>query len=273
MEDSITIGEIIKHFDDWNEAIADNEHLPLKQADLLLKKFLPYFPHIEFSKMDYPITIYRARVISNDSKEDIADPRTFSYPPISKSTTYQRASVPGFPVFYGTMDAKTAIEELRTNSVEPIKKGDQFYLSEWRVKSGVLCTFNCLTFATIVGEDYLISSLTKRINFALKTILKDTSAQFQEAQTFLYNQISQLFLTGKYLQSGTIAYHILYDNSNSGDKSPDGILYPSCSNNFNSINCAFIPRFVDQNMQMEVVRIRRICWSIGTFSVLSFRRY
>jgi hypothetical protein len=37
-------------------------------------------------------------------------------------------------------------------------------------------------------------------------------------------------------------------------KARDGILYPSCSNNFNSINYAFLSYFVDQKITMEVVR-------------------
>jgi hypothetical protein len=254
MEESAAIAQIKKDFQDWNAAVVGKKDIPLGQAYLLLKQFLPYFPHVLFSDAPYPMTIYRARIIAKDSTEDIADPRTFSYPPTDKCTTYQRASVPGFPVFYGAMDVKTAIEELRTNSSEPIKKGDQFYLSEWKINKDVLCTFNCLTFSNLIGEQYLISDLTERVNMALDFILANTTAEFNEAQIFLYNQISQLFLTGSYLQSGPIAYNILYGNTATKEKGADGLLYPSCSNAFNSINCALSPDFVEQHMQMEVVR-------------------
>lgn len=201
----------------WDTALKNIDYLPLEDAYLLMKKALAYFPNIVFTQTVYPMT-YRARIISNDSHEDISNPRTFSYPPKERAKSYQRASVPGFPVFYGAMDAKTAIEELMTNSIEPIKKGDQFYLSEWKVKKEELLTFNCLTFSEIIGDQHLISRLTEQVSFALKTILAKSTPRFQQAQTFLYNRLSQLFLTGKYLQSSTIAYKILYDNT--GDKGP-----------------------------------------------------
>jgi len=236
----------------WDNALKDVNDLPLEEAYLLMKKSLEYFPNMIFEQPEYPMTIYRARVISNDSREDISNPKTFSYPPKECSNNYQRASVPGFPVFYGAMDAKTAMEELRTNSFAPIKRGDQFYLSEWKIKTGQSLTFNCLTFAEIVGEQYLIGGMTEQVNFAMKTIMAETSPQFREVQTFMYNQLSQLFLTGKYLQSGPIAYKMLYDCA--PNERPDAILYPSCSNNYQSINCAFHPDFVDRNMAMEVVR-------------------
>jgi hypothetical protein len=253
VEDSITIRKIKQDLQQWSDKLINIDFLPLEDAFLLLKQSLPYFPNIQFSYTSYPMTIYRARVISKDSQEDITNPKTFSYPPKEKAATYQRASVPGFPVFYGTMDAKTAMEELWANSVEPIKKGDQFYLSEWKIKQDVLCTFNCLTFSEITGEKHLIGEMTERVSYSLKAILANTPPKFREAQIYLYNKISQLFLTGKYLQSGPIAYKILFD-SNPTDKAPDGILYPSCSNHYESINCAFHPDFVDQNMTMEIVR-------------------
>jgi len=253
MEDFISIAQIKNNLLEWNESLSNINDMPLEQAYLLMKRYLPYFHHIQFSDTLYPMTIYRARIIDRDSTEDISNPRTFSFPPKEKCKTYQRASVPGFPVFYGAMDAKTAIEELRTNSVQPIKKGDQFYLSEWKINKNVLCTFNCLTFSDIIGDQYLISGITERVNQALNILLSSTPAAFKEAQIYLYNQISQLFLIGKYLQSGPIAYQILYGEDNSTDKKSDGILYPSCSNQFNSINCALLPDFVRKHMHMEVV--------------------
>ncbi|MEO6520042.1 MAG: hypothetical protein ABIN91_00060 [Mucilaginibacter sp.] len=252
MDAAAEIDKIKSDFLAWDHALNGVSNLPLEEAYLLMKKSLKYFPNMIFEQPEYPMTIYRARIISKDSQEDISNPKTFSYPPKEFVKSYQRASVPGFPVFYGAMDAKTAMEELKTNSLAPIKKGDQFYLSEWRVKNGGPLIYNCLTFSEIVGDQYLIGQMTERVNFAIKTILAKAGPEFQEVQTFVYNQLSQLFLTGNYLQSGPIAYKILYDCQ--PEERPNAILYPSCSNNYESINCAFHPDFVDQNMTMEIVR-------------------
>ena len=242
-------------FTTWAQHLQDIEMLGLDESLKLYKQCRIEFPRLISAFMTHRLTLYRARIISKDSKANISNPKTFSYPPPEKCTTYQRASVPGFPVFYAAMDGKTALEELRNFANEPIKKGDQIYLSEWRTKEHAMYSLNYLTLTNIIGDEYLYSDITQNINKEFKRIFKGQTRAFRNKQRHLFDKVSNIFLNGKnYLQSGIIAYEIMYATPNIQGIKIDGIMYPSCSNNFRSVNCALLPEFVDKALELKSVR-------------------
>ena len=243
-----------RSFQQWAEALNNVDNPSLEESLLIYKTHSIEFPRLVSPCHDYPLKIFRARIISDESEDDISNPRTFSYPPKAKATCYQRANVPGFPVFYGAMDGKTALEELRNYSNMPIQKGDKVYLSEWKLKPGSSYTLNYLTLSNIIGEQHLFSDITKKIDAEFERIFYNEPEALKQKQKFLFEQVSELFLTGNYFQSGLIAYQILYNSPVIKDIKIDGIFYPSCSNNYRSVNCAFLPEFVDQNLELEIVR-------------------
>lgn len=251
--DNRELVSIKRYFEKWNKFHQGKRFLPVEEALDAYKKFQIEFPRIISVEHDYPLKVYRARIISNKSSENLSNPKTFSYPPVDKSMHYQRASIPGFPVFYGAMDGKTALEELRTNLNQPLQQGDELYLSEWTVKPGELYSLNYLTLSSIVGDEFLYSDITKNVIREIDRIFQTESPEFKRKQVFLFNEVSKIFLTGNYLQSGIIAHQILYQTKMER-LNIDGILYPSCSNDFRSVNIALTPDFADRALELQIVR-------------------
>lgn len=239
------------NFERWRKHLDLNPNLNLKEALQSMEDFDIRIPRMVRPCIDIPMTLYRTRVISENSGEDICNIKTFSYPP--SAGTFQRASGPGYPVFYGAMDQKTAMEELRING-QQIKKGDVIFLSEWKVREGVKYSLANFTLPEITGEHQLSSDLNKQLNSEMHRIFQHEDECFKKAQLYLFWESCKLFLGGSYLQSGTIAHDALFKTTAVGDISIAGILYPSCCNQYRSINVAFKPDFVDAYMELVAVK-------------------
>jgi hypothetical protein len=230
--------------------------IPLYEALLLFKKHFEYFPSVTIPDATQGMSVFRTRVIAKDSTEDITDPKTFSYAPVARTLCYQRANTPGHPVFYAAIDGKTALKELRINGNEPVKRGDQIYLSEWRAKQGEKFELNCLTIPDLIGEEYFVGPIAQQLNFAIPIILSKLPPQLKEVQIYLMAELASIFLKGSYFQSGVIAHHLIYELCENRADYAEGIVYPSCANNFESLNFALHPTFVDKSM--ELINVRKI---------------
>jgi hypothetical protein len=200
----------------WKLALDKENHLSLKDSLKLLKEFNITIPRILIPNFSHPLKLYRVRVISSGSDEDLTKKSTFSYPPAEFVKDYQRANAPGYPVFYGAFDAKTAFEEIRCNGNEKIKKGDKVFFSEWRVKENSKYSLAHLTLSSLTGEEYMLSKLNQRIYSELQRIFSTEEEFFAKTQKFLFQSMSELFLSGSYLQSGIIAHQIIYDTPEIG---------------------------------------------------------
>jgi len=246
--------EVKSNFKKWEKLMLTFDDITWEAADDLLKKYEIRVPRLVMPGITYPMKLYRVRVFPSGSTEDISDPNAFSYPPHERVTTFQRANIPSYPVFYGAFDGKTAFEEVRVNGNEKIKRGDTVFLSEWKVKDGTAYNLAHLTLPEISDHQQLFGDITKKVYSEITRIFKDESIAFAEEQSYLYQQASKIFLSGSYLQSGVLAHEILYKTPEVNGIKIDGILYPSCANNFRSVNCAFHPDFVDQFLKLESVR-------------------
>ncbi|HXI01200.1 MAG TPA: hypothetical protein VNI52_13115 [Sphingobacteriaceae bacterium] len=242
------------NFKKWNALLQTYDNISWETAHSLLKKFDIRIPRLVIHNITHSLKLYRVRAFSQESAEDISDPRTFSYPPNEKVKTFQRANIPYHTVFYGAFDGKTAFEELKLNGNQTIKRGDIIFLSEWTIKEGSQYNLAQLTLPEISEEEQLYGDLTKKVYSEINRIFDSESAVFAEEQKFLYQQASKIFLSGSYIQSGILAHQILYKTPEVQGVKIDGILYPSFSNNFRSINCALHPDFVDKNLRLESIR-------------------
>jgi hypothetical protein len=244
------IEELEAKFKNWETTLT-------KTVDVSLSHTLKVFDDCEIpiTRMTipnkaHPSKFFRARIISSNSCEDLSDPKTYSYPPIANTKSYQRANVPGYPVFYGALDAHTALEEIKKPGVEPLEKDDIIFLSEWRLKEGADITLNYLTLPEIIEENQLYSMLTRKVYKELKELFSEKGAKYVDYQLALFERISRLFLGENYLQSSVIAYNIMFLTPKIEGLKIDGIIYPSCSNQFRSVNCALSPEFVDDNLEL-----------------------
>jgi hypothetical protein len=241
-------------FAKWKLVLDASGMLSVEDSLKLLKEFNITIPRILIPNFTYPLKLYRVRVIPSGSEEDLNKVSTFSYPPAEFAKTYQRANVPGHPVFYGAFDGKTAFEEIRYNGNEKIKKGDKVFFSEWRVKAESRYSLAHLTLPTLTGEQHMLSALNQRIYSEMHRIFSSEEEFFAKTQKFLFQSMSELFLFGSYLQSGIIAHQIIYDTPEVRGIKINGVIYPSCSNNFRSANVALHPEFVDEHLQLESIR-------------------
>lgn len=242
------------NFREWSRLSIEVPVNSLEAASDLLKKYQINIPRLVLPYVDHPLTLYRARAIAADSNADIWDPKAFSYPPASLLPNFQRASAPGYPVFYGAFDGKTVMEEVTINGEQTIKPGDTIYVSKWTVKPGHRFNLATLTLPNITSDQQQFSELTKKILDDFENLFTNEDVFFKKSQMFLFREVSDLFLNGKHVQSGIIAHDILYNTGEVNGMRIDGIIYPSCVNNFRSINCALHPDFVDRALELESVQ-------------------
>jgi hypothetical protein len=254
LEKSKIFYELKNNFIKWKEHLGSCKEISLEESQALIKLYGVTIPRILIPYQQLSFRLYRARILNKHSVEDITDPKTFSYPPKEHTKVFQRANAPGFPVFYGALDGKTAFEELRFNGSEPVKKGDTVFLSEWSIKPDSIYSLCYLTNPEISEEEQLFSPITKNIFNQMPRIFSGQEPVFSMTQQFLYKEASKLFLTGKHIQSGIIAHEILYNTPEVNGITIGGLVYPSCSNNYRSVNCALHPDFVDKHLELETVR-------------------
>lgn len=73
----------------------------------------------------------------------------------------------------------------------------------------------------------MLSKLNKRIYSEVRRIFNNEEEFFAKTQKFLFQNMSELFLSGNYLQSGIIAHKIIYGTPEIQGIKINGIIYPS----------------------------------------------
>jgi hypothetical protein len=240
-------------FKNWVTELDKDPLITVEDAMMLMKQYDISIPRLLNHNFEYPITLYRTRVIPEHLDCDLSEPSNFSYPPASACEHFQRANAPGYPVFYGAMDGQTAMEELRING-EPLCANDTIFLSKWRVREGVKANYANLTMRDITEAHQLSAEITKNTYREFERIFKDQEDFFKKTQSILFQESSAFFLKGSHIQSGTIAYEILYNTQEAEGIRINGIMYPSVCNEFRSINFALHPDFVDHSLELLSVK-------------------
>lgn len=199
-------------------------------------------PYINWP-MDQSWAVIRARNI-NESKEDITNPNTFGAPP-SIETSQGRANLVNHPVFYGTFDARTAMQELNV----PLET--ECYVSVWEfIKTPIVTTFlNSIDKKNdLIGLNNL---LPKELPPGL------VGGYTKESLNQAFKLRARAFTTENYEFTSKIAHDIIY---NKVAKS-DGLIYPSVVDPYRC-NIALNPDYVSSNM--SCIRIYKYVWN-GAF--------
>lgn len=200
-------------------------------------------PYINWP-MDKSWAVIRARHI-NESNEDTTNPDTFGAPPIIE-TSQGRANLVNHPVFYGTFDARTAMQEIDV----PIDT--ECYVSIWEFK---MDTPTVTTFLSHIDEKNDLFGLNKLIP---KEVPKDLKGGYTKKSLELALMLrASAFTTSNYEFTSKIAHDIIYNE----DAVSAGLIYPSVVDPYRC-NIALNPDYVASNM--NCVRIYKMVWS-GAF--------
>ena len=194
--------------------------------------------------MDKSWAVIRARYINEDN-EDITNPETFGAPP-SVETSQGRANLVNHPVFYGTFDARTAMQEIN------VPLDTECYVSVWEFTNQPPTV---TTFLSNVDTRNDLSAIDSRVPKELPKGLKGgyTKKSLDKALELRANA----FTSENYEFTSKIAHEIIYNNSSQSV----GLVYPSVVDPYRC-NIALNPEFVAADMQC--VRIYKMVWS-GAF--------
>lgn len=200
-------------------------------------------PYINWP-MDNSWAVIRARHI-DESREDITNLNSFGAPPAIE-TSQGRANLVNHPVFYGTFDSRTAMQELN------VPLATECYVSIWEFKqrSPKLSTF-------LSGVDKK-NDLIGVNNLIPKGVPKGLKGGYtRRSLEYGLKLRAGAFTSSNYSFTSKIAHNVIYNNV----AISDGLLYPSVVDPYRC-NIALNPKFVAINM--HCVRIYKMIWS-GAF--------
>lgn len=200
-------------------------------------------PYINWP-MDNTWSVIRARYI-DETLEDITDLKAFGAPP-PVETSQGRANLVNHPVFYGTFDSRTAMQELN------VPLDSQCYVSIWEFKND---TPKLTTFLSGVDEKNDLFGVNNLIPKGVPTGLK--GGYTRRSLEYALKLRAGAFVSSNYSFTSKIAHNVIYNNV----ALSNGLLYPSVVDPYRC-NVALHPEFVATNM--ECVRIYKMIWS-GAF--------
>ena len=194
--------------------------------------------------MDRSWAVVRARYI-DENEEDITNPLTFGAPP-SVETSQGRANLVNHPVFYGTFDDRTAMQEIN------VPLDSECFVSIWEFTNQPPTV---TTFLSSVDERNDLSQIEALVPKELPKGLKGGYTKKSLAKALELR--AGAFTSENYEFTSKIAHEIIYNNS----ANSVGLIYPSVVDPYRC-NIALNPDFVAANMRC--VRIYKKIWS-GAF--------
>lgn len=212
------------------------------QVKRAIEHALGPIPYINWPMND-SFAVIRARQI-DESREDITEPKTFGSPP-SIETTLGRANLINHPVFYGTFDDRTAMQEINA----PLQS--ECYVSIWEFINPPHVT----TFLSNIDKRNDLFQFNTLVPKGLPKGLKGGYTEVSLGQA-LYLR-ANAFTTKNYEFTSKIAHNIIYNN----DAKSVGLVYPSVVDSYRC-NIALHPDFVKSNM--KCIRVYKKIWS-GAF--------
>ena len=183
--------------------------------------------------------LYRGRKNIDKEKEDISNPKTFSYPPVEYCNENGRAHILQKPVFYCAEYFSTALFELRANM------DDDIYIGIWRLKDYVSTKIHFK-----VTEENLKESI---FHYTYKKVTDQLSEQginqINNNEVFKEKYTEESY---PYINSSLFSYVLLYEQD------IDFIIYPSAQHNERYTNIAIRPEYIDTNMELDSVYLIKI---------------
>lgn len=198
-----------------------------------------YMPASVMNKFD----IFRTRKI-NLEYEDIEAVRTFAHPSPEYCKWNGRANVIGKPVFYGSIDKFASLAE-----VDP-EVGIEHFVSLWQIKNE---GFQFVSFFTDdLPENNTFSDYAKKFyNTLIYHYTNEFPNQARQLK-YLIDWINARFKNDvePYTISSMIGYMSLYRHEIQKTPDFDAVLYPSAKTDWQGVNIAFRPGYVEDNMEM-----------------------
>lgn len=221
----------------------DFSEVSIEDVERAMLEALGPLPHINWP-MDNSWAVIRARFV-NETKEDITNPSTFGAPP-SQFTSLGRANLLNHPVFYGSFDSRTAMQEIKVDI------DTECYVSLWEFKND---TPHVTTFLSSVDEKNDLSELQKKIP---KRVPKGLKGGYTTSSLSLSLELrANAFTKSNYEFTSKIAHGIIYHRN----AKSQGLIYPSVIDPYRC-NIALHPDYVTNNM--ECVKVYKMVWS-GAF--------
>lgn len=212
----------------------------VKQA---VERALGPIPFINW-KMDSSWAVIRARSIDPE-KEDISLPSTFGSPP-AKYTSIGRANLANQPVFYGSFDGRTAMQETK------VSVNTECYVSIWEFLKPPVELTTFLNGADSRNDLHQLNNLLpKQLPAGL------TGGYTKKSLETAFDLRASAFVKENYAFTARLAHDVIYNNA----ALTNGLVYPSVVDPYRC-NIALNPDFVESSM--NVVRIYKMVWS-GAF--------
>jgi hypothetical protein len=200
-----SLEELKTYYDNLETFLQNTNFIPIEEA-LKLVEPLNMRYGIQATNSP-PLSLYRIRIINKGANEDLSSLKTFSYPPVNCTKSYQRANIPGYPVFYGATDGKTAFEEVYSQ-IKDCPNSD-IYISEWELKIPEhYLVFTLLN--KLYDEDHLLNGFSASYSKTwkeMKNESQDSIDYYSELGLFIGKQ----FISGNYILTGSISHEIIYN--------------------------------------------------------------
>lgn len=196
------------------------------------------------------LRLYRCRSNIDEDIENIDFWSTYGCPPPAFCKENGRANPAGFPVFYRSDNAETAIAEMKP------QVGDILFHSEWAVRA-YRETSRTIFFPMETSTSNQWHQIAANYYSTIISGYGDiVGEQFVRNALLLVNWIASAFVheSPPYYVSSAIASKML---SNKWNRDVDYIVYPSFETKFIGANLAFHPNFALQNMYlMKVLKLK-----------------
>lgn len=244
-----TIGQLKIGFD--NIRARDFSDLSYEQVKAIILKEIKLLPTLLIQsgdgKTESGLELYRVRPaneIDSDNRQSVEEISTFSYPPKNK-TTQNRANIRGYPVFYASENAHTAIYEVG------LKVGDEFYVAEWHYNT----THSNLQvlLLNVDKENEFWYDMARSVMAKLDLSHKYFTKAGRNTIKYLYENVGELFLHDNQNLTSVLAHHVLYENRNYKGLELDSLIYPSIRKDRTSANFALHPDCVKSNLELKYV--------------------
>lgn len=229
------------------ELLATN---PSKEKLLSVINEIPFVDyHLIRQNGDWLKKIYRARQPS--SAEDINRVSTFSLPR-AEQTPQGRANQEGYPVFYGSLLADTAIQETLDR-----EKGDIVYVGDWVVQAPA----NMKQF--LHPRQALDNEIVGEFHYGLLTKLRSTLREYTPENQIILERLAG-YLGDYFLQdndyrvSSLLGHKALYEWDAGHGCHIDMICYPSAAKAHNALNFAISKRFAEEHLTLQSVKKYRV---------------
>lgn len=230
-KDHLKVEEFVKHI---------NDEL-LNEFGFMLNPI-----HILNCKKSF-ISFFRVRPLDDFINIDLIGEH--SYPPLN-SVKMNRCNFPGFPVFYCSNNAGTALMEVVKNIKD---KNKEFCIAKWQViESNENFHFESFLQIPLPEENqfsFFNDNYSEKFNSAFrKSFNSDLTEEQKEGINEYLKYIASCFIQDyEYSISASLAHRTLYANHNFRT---DIIIYPSVQSSFKGVNFALHPNFVENNLKL-----------------------